>query len=299
MYLGIPLLVAIGVIVVVLRRRGIVQLAGALTLVSLILSLGSTLYVGGHDTHLPLPFAVLVHLPLTQGFLASRFSLYTILFGCSDRRHRSRCAPSPPGHLSPSGWGHSAPKRSSWPSEQRMTIALIVAVPTLPLHQQPTICDGRVSPFLLLEAVTRNIPDGSALLAYPYSDDPAFPGTRRILLFAAIPISQRRPLGPGRVRHAFSTDRRLCVAAKWSGVRDAGSERPAPRVGEGSLRLRLLRRGDTSRTGRGPGDERSGRRSAHVSCRSTMSTRWLCCPSANTPRLSHGSSPPLSVSRHT
>ena len=83
MYLGIPLLVAIGVIVVVLRRRGIVLLAGAMTLVSLILSLGSTLYVGGHDTHLPLPFVVLVHLPLTQGFLSTRFSLYTILFGAA------------------------------------------------------------------------------------------------------------------------------------------------------------------------------------------------------------------------
>ena len=79
--LGIPLVVAIAVIVFVLRRRGIVQLAGALTLISLILSLGSTLYVGGHDTHIPLPFVVLAHLPLTQGFLSSRFSLYTILFG--------------------------------------------------------------------------------------------------------------------------------------------------------------------------------------------------------------------------
>ena len=32
-----------------------------------------------------------------------------------------------------------------------------------------------------------------------------------------IPIRQRCPLGPGRVGHAFSTDRRLWVAAKWGG----------------------------------------------------------------------------------
>ena len=38
MYLGIPLVVAIGVIVVILRRCGIVVLAGAMTLISLILS---------------------------------------------------------------------------------------------------------------------------------------------------------------------------------------------------------------------------------------------------------------------
>ena len=145
LYLGIPLLVAIGVIVVVLRRRGIVLLAGAMALVSLILSLGSTLYVGGHDTHLPLPFVVLAHLPLTQGILSTRFSLYTILFGAAivaigiDALHQRIVT-------SPSLGRFTVRQRTMAAIGVSMTIALIVALPTLPLHQQTTSATD-ASPF--------------------------------------------------------------------------------------------------------------------------------------------------------
>lgn len=175
MYLGIPLLVAIGVIVLLLRRRGIVQLAGAMTVISLILSLGSTLYVGGHDTHVPLPFAVLVHLPLTQGFLASRFSLYTILFGSAivaiglDALHRRLIISRQLG-------GFTRHRREFVALGVTMITALVIALPMLPLGQQPSSATG-ATPFFSSLGASRNIPDGTALLAYPYPDNPSYPGT--------------------------------------------------------------------------------------------------------------------------
>lgn len=175
MYLGIPLLVAVGVTVFFLRRSGIVQMAGAMTVISLILSLGSTLYVGGHDTHLPLPFVVMAHLPLTQGFLASRFSLYTILFGSAiiaiglDALHR---------HLVVSRRldGLTRRRRDLVVLGVAMSTALVVGIPMLPLGQQSSSATS-VSPLFSSLEASRNIPEGSALLAYPYPDNPSYPGT--------------------------------------------------------------------------------------------------------------------------
>ena len=174
MYLGIPLVVAIGVIVVILRRCGIVVLAGAMTLISLILSLGSTLYIGGHDTHLPLPFIVLAHLPLTQGILSTRFSLYTILFGAAivaigiDVLHRRVVSSRYLRQI-------TTRRRVVVATGVSVTVALIAALPTLPLNQQSTSATGASPVFSSLEAL-KNIPDGSAVLAYPYPGVPVFPG---------------------------------------------------------------------------------------------------------------------------
>jgi hypothetical protein len=57
-----------------------------------------------------------------------------------------------------------------------MTAALVIALPTLPLHQQASSATDASPFFSSLEAV-RNIPYGTAVLAYPYPDDPDFPGT--------------------------------------------------------------------------------------------------------------------------
>ena len=174
-YLGVPLVLALGIIVVLMRRRGIVQLAAAMTLISLILSLGSTLYIGGHDTHVPLPFDVLTHLPLTQGFVSSRFSLYTILFGSAivaialDALHQRIVTSRHLGRF-------TMRQRAMAAIGVSMTIAIIIALPTLPLHQQPASATDASPLFSTIEAA-RNIPDGSAVLAYPYPDAPVFPGS--------------------------------------------------------------------------------------------------------------------------
>ena len=174
LYLGIPLLVAIGVIVVLLRKRGIVLLAGTMTLISLILSLGSTLYIGGHDTRLPLPFTVLAHLPLVQGFLSSRFSLYTILFGSVvvaigiDALYHHMITSRHLDRFTVRG-------REIVAVGVSMGIALIVALPTLPSQAQSTTATD-VSPLFSSLEASKHIPDGSTVLAYPYPGNPVFPG---------------------------------------------------------------------------------------------------------------------------
>jgi len=174
MYLGIPLVVAIGVIVVLLRRCGIVLLAGAMTLISLILSLGSTLYIGGHDTHLPLPFIVLTHLPLAQGLASTRLSLYTILFGAAivaigiDVLHRRVVTSRYLRRI-------TTRRREVVATGVSLAIALILALPTLPLQAQPTSATDASPLFFSLQA-SKNIPEGSAVLAYPYPGAPVFPG---------------------------------------------------------------------------------------------------------------------------
>jgi hypothetical protein len=48
--------------------------------IALLISLGSTLHVGGTDTHIPLPGAILAHLPIADNLLPARFALYVALF---------------------------------------------------------------------------------------------------------------------------------------------------------------------------------------------------------------------------
>ena len=83
MYVRLPLLIGLIAIVVWLRKLRMVLFLGLMTAVALVLSLGATLYVDGHDTHVPLPFIFLANLPFTDGIMATRFSLFVALFGAS------------------------------------------------------------------------------------------------------------------------------------------------------------------------------------------------------------------------
>jgi hypothetical protein len=174
MYLGLPLFVAVGVTVYVLRRRGIVLMAGGLAAVAFILSLGSVLYVGGHDTHVPLPFVVLAHLPVTNGFLSTRFSLFTVMLGAAivaigmDEIHR---------RLLRSPWeGRSAAWKVGIATLVPLLVALAVALPVLPRSTRPTTA-ADASGFFDSVGARTNIPAGSVVLSYPYAGFPEFPAS--------------------------------------------------------------------------------------------------------------------------
>ena len=186
MYLGVPYFVAVAAIVWLLRRRGVVLLCGAMVAISFILSLGSTLYVGGHDTHVPLPFVVLANLPFTEGFLSVRFSLFTVLFGAPiiaigmeelhDRLTRSPTVDRLPGRSAPV---------LAWLVP--LVMAAVVLLPMLPAHTQPTSPTGE-STFFTTPAA-RAIPPGSVVLAYPYPNAPfipAGPGGASVYTFAPV-----------------------------------------------------------------------------------------------------------------
>jgi hypothetical protein len=175
MYLGLPLFLTIGLIVYLLRSRGTVLFAGIMVAISFILSLGSVMYIGGDDTHVPLPFVVLANLPITQGLLSTRFSLYTILFGAAvvalgvehlyGRVQRSHYVE----HMSLRGKSMAA-------SVVSLSIALAVALPMLPAHTEQVSPTDESAVFT--SRAVAAIPAGSVLLAYPYPRSPFVPTGR-------------------------------------------------------------------------------------------------------------------------
>jgi hypothetical protein len=78
-YIGIPMLAVVAGTLWRGWRRPLVRTLGISAAVALVLSFGSTLHVGGTDTHIPLPGAVLAHLPIVDNLLAARFALYVAL----------------------------------------------------------------------------------------------------------------------------------------------------------------------------------------------------------------------------
>lgn len=74
-YVGLPLLVLLVLIVVVLRSRMLVRVFGVVALSSFILSMGPRLLVNSAHTGVPLPDAILAHLPIVNDIIPSRFAL--------------------------------------------------------------------------------------------------------------------------------------------------------------------------------------------------------------------------------
>ena len=165
MYLGIPLIAALVGTTVWLRRQGLVVLAGTMVAVSLILSLGSSLHVGAHNTGVPLPFTVLGHLPFFDGLIPDRFGLFASLFG---------------GSVLAIGMNELYflmlnARRPSWRSLRwqktgaglvTLGIAVVVLFPLIPQTSEQSI-PTPVSPFFASSAA-KSIPLGSTVLAYPY-----------------------------------------------------------------------------------------------------------------------------------
>ena len=165
LFLGVPLVLAVIVIVVWLRKRGIVVLAAAMAVIAFILSLGSTLYIGSYNTHIPLPFEVLASFPYLDGLIAERLSLYTSFFCAGiiavglEELHRRLLRPNQPGSMSHLG-------RHAWASGLPLLLAVLIALPLVP-GQTEQSSPSRVSHFFT-SAMVHVIPEGSVVLAYPY-----------------------------------------------------------------------------------------------------------------------------------
>ena len=78
-YLGLPLIVVLVVIVALGRRDVRVRTAALGGLVTLVLSMGGHLFVGGTTTGIPLPWNVVEGLPIFEDVVASRFVIFTWL----------------------------------------------------------------------------------------------------------------------------------------------------------------------------------------------------------------------------
>ena len=78
-YVGIPLLMVLIYIAVRYWRRPLVRGATLLGVISWALALGPRLVLSSHASDIPLPFALLTHVPLLQDLIPSRLTLYTYL----------------------------------------------------------------------------------------------------------------------------------------------------------------------------------------------------------------------------
>jgi hypothetical protein len=79
-YVGVPLLIALVVAAIMLRRKRLALFCTVMAAAALVLSLGSHLHVDGHRTGVPLPFIVIEHLPLLNSSIAARWVTYFWLF---------------------------------------------------------------------------------------------------------------------------------------------------------------------------------------------------------------------------
>jgi hypothetical protein len=169
-YLGIPLIVTLLFFALFFRKRRAILFAGTMALIAFVLSLGPRLSANGHQTPIRLPFVVLEHLPVVEGFLPTRFSLFTGLFaavmfalGLDELWRRSRKT------------GRFARLSARWSKVGAIAVAAIVAavaiIPLVPGHTHPTTptTPGNVPSFFASHAVDA-IPPGSVVLAYPYPD---------------------------------------------------------------------------------------------------------------------------------
>ncbi|HJW22539.1 MAG TPA: hypothetical protein VJ506_08940 [Candidatus Limnocylindrales bacterium] len=75
-YVGLPLLLVLGCIVLTLRRDRRVVIAGGVAVAMFVFSLGPGLRVAGQALHVPLPWLPIGNLPLLEHALPSRLALY-------------------------------------------------------------------------------------------------------------------------------------------------------------------------------------------------------------------------------
>ena len=78
-YLGVPLLALIALTVVRHRREAVVRTAAIAGAAAVVLSLGTTLHIGGVHTHIPLPALAITRVPVLDNLLPGRLMLYAFL----------------------------------------------------------------------------------------------------------------------------------------------------------------------------------------------------------------------------
>jgi hypothetical protein len=79
-YLGVPLVIFLAGAAVLWRRERVLLISALLALVAFIFSLGPSLMIDNRNTGIPLPEALLAHLPLVEDVIPVRFALVVSLF---------------------------------------------------------------------------------------------------------------------------------------------------------------------------------------------------------------------------
>jgi len=183
-YLGIPLLILLVVAVVWLWKLPIIRFAGSMAVAAELVALGPRLTIDGHATHVPLPDAILDHLPLFTSFAYARFALYVDIFAAVvlavavDRWHarsielaKGRRRGVANGHRSRPGLRTGHQRNLANRHRRALILAgvlLVVLVPLIP-EWPDRVVRVDVPSFFSDAAAMRRIPSGSVVLSYPYA----------------------------------------------------------------------------------------------------------------------------------
>lgn len=173
-YLGVPLVLVLGWVVVAERRRRWVAAAGLATAAIALLACGPHLHIDGHRTGLPLPWDVLGRLPLLDSLLPVRFMvavdfLAGALFAVAvDRLLRLRRA----GGAVAAATAAGAVAFTLWPAVPFPSTAASI-------------------PSFFRSAAVRAVPAGSVALVAPYAE----PATSQVLAWQAVADFRFRMLG--------------------------------------------------------------------------------------------------------
>ncbi|HXZ83262.1 MAG TPA: hypothetical protein VED84_05890 [Acidimicrobiales bacterium] len=173
-YLGIPLVLLLLVLLFWNRRDRFVVVLAFTGFVAFLLSLGTPLNLGGHATGIALPFAILEKIPVLENLIASRFSLFVVLASAFiyaiglDRWKRDVWSSA---RVARSGILHRGGRASKVRSHVPIVgvVALVgagVLVPLVP--QMPFVSQAADVPPYFTSAAVREIPNGSAVVTYPY-----------------------------------------------------------------------------------------------------------------------------------
>ena len=162
-YLGLPLVLLLVVLLVWQRRERVLLVLAALAALSFVASLGSRLEVDGTVTSIPLPEALLGHLPILDDTVPARFGLLVLLF----------CAMALAIGLDRALWLPAGAMRPRVPAPVALVIGvatlitLVTIVPRAPLEsEQPAVAPS------VAATLAEDVPVGAVVLAYPYPDPP-------------------------------------------------------------------------------------------------------------------------------
>jgi hypothetical protein len=150
-YLGIPLLLLVAALLVV-HRSPVVGVGATMLVVSMVLSLGSRLRVGGHPTPVRLPWTAIESLPLLWNMVPARFALFTAMFA------GLLLAVAVDGLW----WGGGRLRRSLAVATALVVLAFLV--PAAPLRPSPVVA---TPPFFTTSALTR-LPRDQVALVVPF-----------------------------------------------------------------------------------------------------------------------------------
>ena len=167
-YVGLPLLVALGAGLILLRRNRFAVFTALMAAAAMVLSMGTYLHVDGHRTAVWLPFIVLAHLPLFSSGSAARYALFFWLFAALlftltlDRLH-AICWPG-------------SRVRSAAVCLGVAVVALLPLVPAWPYPSTPAAVPS------FFTSTARSLPVGTTVVVFPSSN----PGDSSAMLWQAM-----------------------------------------------------------------------------------------------------------------